>query len=220
MRYVFTFLLTLAMYSATAQCCPYLQLVQVLPANPTPADHVRLVFQATTPGRGNLVSTDFVHAGNNLTFTACYYSGPLAALQDFSDTVRVGQLPAGSYTVTFIAQLSGNSQQCVEQQRNSNSRTFQVSGTLATRPPIDGWALYPVPATGRLLSLTAPATQSIRFLQLLDVTGQECLTMPTTWLSRPEDQLKLELPPLPAGTYTLRIHLASEKVIIRRLVLQ
>ena len=65
MRYVFAFLL-LAGRLAQAQCCPYVQPVQVLPANPTATDNIRLVFQATTPNRGQRLSTSFTRVGNTL----------------------------------------------------------------------------------------------------------------------------------------------------------
>ena len=75
MRHFFTFLLALTAQFAQAQCCPYVQPVQVLPANPTATDDIRLVFQAATGNQGRKLSNSFSRAGSSFTFTGCYYSG-------------------------------------------------------------------------------------------------------------------------------------------------
>ncbi|MBF9222612.1 hypothetical protein [Hymenobacter ruricola] len=217
MRYVF-FLLLLAAQTAFGQCCPYMQPVKVLPANPTATDDVRLVFQATTGGRGAQLSGSLVRAGNALTYTSCYYSGPLAQPQTYLDTVRVGQLPTGSYTVSFIGIQSCNTQ-CVEQMRNSTSATFQVSGALATRTAAEGWAVYPVPATGSSLTLWAPADKAIQRLQLLDAAGRSCFEYAGSELTRQGNEWQLCLPALPAGLYSLRIGVASGEAVTQRVLL-
>jgi hypothetical protein len=219
MRYVF-FLLLLTAQTAFGQCCPYMKPVQVLPANPTATDDVRLVFQASTGGLGVQVNAGMVRVGNAFTYTGCYYNGILTVPKSYTDTVRIGQLSPGSYTVSFIGIESNSSQQCIEQRRNSTSATFQVSGVLSTRGAAEGWGIFPVPVTGRSLSLLAPADQSIRSLQLLDAAGRTCRSYSATQLVRQANQWQLSLPVLPAGLYFLRVNAGSGQQLTHRVQLQ
>lgn len=220
--YFFAFGLLLAGPLAQAQCCPYVQPVQVLPANPTAADNIRLVFQATTPNQGRKVSTSFVRSGNTLTFTGCYFSGMLTQPQGYSDTVRVGVLPAGTYTVVFVAQQSSDPQQCLEQQRNGSTRALQVSGTTAARPenqPLAG-TLFPVPASGRQLLFQPADHRRITGFQLLDAAGRLCFTQADAPLQSSNASVPLHFPALPAGSYTLRVIWAEHAPASYRVVLE
>ena len=222
MRYLFTFLLTLTAKLAQAQCCPYVQPVQVLPANPTDSDDIRLVFRATTGGSGSKISTSFSRTGNNFTFTGCYFNGFPAMPKGYVDTVQVGRLPAGSYSITFIAKESSNSQQCVEQQRNGNSRTFRVSGaTLGINNPTEqATTLFPVPATDRQLAFRAVDGNTVATFQLFDASGRPCYTRAADAVPYQNKHFQLNLPQLPAGAYTLRVQRADTAPTTHRVVLQ
>jgi|GEM_PF-3221847 len=223
MRHLFTLsLLFLLRLTAYSQCCPYVQPVQVLPANPQPNDIIRLVFRAATPGGGHKISSDFVRVADTLRFTACYFSGMTAVVQSYSDTVTAGALPIGNYTIQFEARVSyRDAQQCSNDQRNSVSTVMQVATRpLATRPSTTNWTVYPVPATGRQLQLQSPAQEPLQSIRLLDISGRECYAHPTADLAQASSLLQLQLPALPAGTYTLRVQLANGTVKSQRVVLQ
>lgn len=220
MRYFFL-LLAFAAQTAYGQCCPYLSPVQVLPLNPSPTDNIRLVFRATTGGQGSKVSSSFTRIGSNLAFQGCYADGALAQPKSYTDTVSIGQLAAGSYSVSFVGIISVSNQQCIEFQRNTSSMAFQVGGVLATQPGSStGWAVYPVPASSRSLSLVVPADEILSTIQLLDVTGRESFACPATKLLRQSGHWTLELPELAQGAYNLRITLANGRQVMRRVVLQ
>ena len=219
MRYLF-FLLLLTSQTAFGQCCPYMQPVQVLPAHPTVNDDVRLVFQAATGSQGTQLNASLVRVGNAFTYTGCYFSGFLTVPKSYTDTVRIGRLPAGSYTVSFIGIESSSSQQCIEVRRNAVSASFQVQGPLATRAAAAGWGVFPVPTTGRFLSVLAPTDKTLQGLQLLDATGRLCLTSPASQLERQGNYWQLPLPALPAGLYFLRINAVSGEHLTHRVLLQ
>jgi hypothetical protein len=193
----------------------------VLPSIPTPTDNIRLVFQAATGSLGNKVSSTFTRTGSNFAFLGCYYGGALTQPQSYIDTVSIGQLSAGSYSVSFTGLISGSNQQCVELQRNTSSMTFQVTGSaLATRPSSVGWAVYPVPTSSHSLSLIVPADATMSSVQLLDVAGRESFACPAASLIQQAEHRTLELPNLPKGTYTLRITLVNGRQITQRVILQ
>ncbi|MBF9141254.1 T9SS type A sorting domain-containing protein [Hymenobacter properus] len=219
MRYFFTLLAMVATQAVYAQCCPYLNPVRVLPANPTAADQVRLVFQAATGGGGGKIGYTIARNGNNLTFTGCYYDGPTAQPRTYTDTVSVGQLPAGAYTIVFVGIVSASTQQCIEYRRNTALAAFQVGSALAVRPAADSWALFPVPATGRSLTLVAPPDKAFQSLQLLDAAGRLCLDYSPAQLPHQANQWHLDLSAVPAGLYFLRISAASGEQITKRVLL-
>ena len=219
MRYFFL-LMVFAAHTAYSQCCPYLSAVRVLPANPTAADEVRLVFQASTGNRGNKINSTFARSGNGFAFLGCYYSGMLTQPQSYIDTVSVGRLAAGSYTVSFTGLISSNNQQCIEVQRNSNSLVFQVSGALATSASSAGWSVFPTPTTSRTLSLVAPPDATIAAIQLLDVAGRESFAGSAASLLPDSGRWRLELPGLAQGSYTLKISLANGRQLMHRILLE
>ena len=221
MRYLFPLLL-LATQVAHAQCCPYVQPVEIVPANPTSSDDIRLVFHAATGSQGRKISSQLNRTGSAFTFTACYYGGMLTMPQAYVDTVRVGQLPPGSYTIDFIAKQSSDPQQCTEVQRNGNLRTFQVSSLASgtrTSSPVKG-LLYPVPATGRQLTYSVTDKSNVTAFQLYDATGRECFSRATAAIPYSQAGFRLDLPALPAGTYTLRVQRPGLPPSTHRMVLQ
>jgi hypothetical protein len=219
MRYFFL-LLVFAAQTAYGQCCPYLSPVRVLPANPSDTDEVRLVFQASTGNRGNKINSTYARTGNSFAFLGCYFSGMLTQPQSYTDTVSIGRLAPGSYTVSFTGLISSNSQQCVEVQRNSSSMAFQVGGALAVSPGNAGWSVYPVPTTSRTLSLVAPPDATITAVQLLDVAGRETFAGSAASLLPDSGHWRLELPGLAQCSYTLKISLANGRQLMHRVILQ
>jgi len=219
MRYL-VFLLLLTAQAAFGQCCPYLQPVQVIPANPTATDNIRLVFRATTGNRGAQIGSNLVRTANAIAYTGCYYSGLLTSPQSYTDTVRLGPLAPGSYSISFLGIESSSMQQCQEQRRNTVSATFQVGNALATRDVASGWSVFPIPASSRVLSLAIPPEASVQRVLLLDATGRTCFTGTGAEITPHQSQWEMSLPALPAGLYTLFITPASGAAITQRVVLQ
>lgn len=159
-----------------------------------------------------------------MTFTGCYFESGLTQMSSYPDSVSVGRLAAGTYTLSFVgAQVAGGtpgSQQCTAGPRDTVSITFQVRTALATRTASAGWAVYPVPAAGRSLSLLVPAAKAISSLQLVDLAGREAASYSGPKLVRPNNRCQVELPEnLASGSYTLKIHVVGEGLVTQRLLL-
>ncbi|MDB5236328.1 MAG: hypothetical protein JWR44_3321 [Hymenobacter sp.] len=192
----------------------------VLPLNPTSTDAVSLFFFA----RGNTgmkVNKAFTRTGNSMTFTGCYFQNGLQSQQSYRDTVSLGQLAPGTYSVEFIGINSGGPLQCIELGRATTTITFQVSGPLALgAAKAAGWAVYPVPTATRSLSLEIPAEHTVNLLHLMDVAGREIFACSATRLLRQGSAWQLNLPNLPPGVYTLKSQLVNGEVIAQRVILQ
>jgi len=221
MRQLITVLLLLISSVSFSQPSGNLALfpVQLHPADPAPGDDIWLIFRARTANQGLKVGTSFNRAGNDLTFTGCYWTGYATSQSRFVDSVHVGVLPAGRYSVAFVGVESYGPQNCVELARDTVQYVFEVRSALASQRAASGWSVYPTPAS-RSLSLVMPlATQPIT-LQLLDATGRESFAGPAASLHPRGSHWQLDLPALPAGVYTLRVRTATAEVITQRVILQ
>ncbi|MDO7850025.1 T9SS type A sorting domain-containing protein [Hymenobacter convexus] len=139
----------------------------------------------------------------------------------FIDSVNVGRLPAGTYTVSFIGAMLGWGQTCTSGPRDTVSLTFQVRGALATKPADGGWAVYPTPATGGALSLLIPSDKEISSITLLDAVGRPCYASTGSTLQPATGgHWRLHLPALPTGAYTLRLGVAGGAAVSQRVLLE
>ena len=192
----------------------------VLPLNPTANEAISLLFHAAG-NDGREVSHAFTRTGNSLVFNGCYFQSGLQSPQSFRDTVYVGRLAPGTYKVHFIGITSSRAQLCDELWRDTATITFQVRAALAVKTPkAAGWAAYPVPTTSRSLSLDVPNEHIISSLQLLDIAGREVFASPASLLLHQGSSWQVNLPNLPAGTYTLKSLSASGELTAQRVILQ
>ena len=99
--------------TAIAQCCPYINGIEVLPAMPTDDDSVYVMTTVTTPNQGEYLGESHFVFNDTIYIDACYYSGMLTALETYIDTINVGLLAPGTYHVKLTARISNDFNQCV-----------------------------------------------------------------------------------------------------------
>ena len=139
--------------TAFAQCCPYVNGIEVLPTMPTDDDSIYVVTTVTTPNLGEYLGESHVVVGDTILIDACYYSGMLTALQTYVDTINVGLLAPGDYVVRLIARISSDFNQCVPngQMQDSVFAPFTVTVSNALTPVHQGVVnVYPNPASDRV----------------------------------------------------------------------
>jgi hypothetical protein len=142
-----------------------------------------------------------------------------------SDTIVLGKLPAGSYSVTTGTYIiPPNMTSCATSSLSpiANATTsFTVLNTpLAVRQTLDRWQLAPtvLPAAAATLRLTdAPTLQQAI---VYDVAGREQSRFAATELLPRNGRLELILPPAAPGLYLLRLFDASGQASTRRFVRQ
>jgi hypothetical protein len=215
-------LLVLAVSAAFAQSNPLLFIrPTVLPANPTVDDQVRLNFYASTSFQGYRLNTSFIVNGHQMTFNGCYQVTNSTVMSRFIDSVNVGRLPVGTYTVSFIGAMLGQGQTCTSGLRDTVSLTFQVRGALATKRAGEGWAVYPTPATGGALSLLIPSDKKVNSVTLFDALGRSCYVGTGGTLQQEGGSYwRLSLPALPTGAYTLRLGVTDGAAVSQRVLLE
>ena len=149
MKYLLILSLFSFSFTANSQCCPYINNIEIIPANPTTTDNVKIVTTVTTPNQGMFIHSSHSLNGNTINVEACYYSGLLTATQTFYDTLNIGVLSAGSYTVDFVAYQASDTICNYTDSMTTNSN-FIVTEETNTITPISNniGCIYPNPSNG------------------------------------------------------------------------
>ncbi|MBK0404505.1 T9SS type A sorting domain-containing protein [Adhaeribacter sp. BT258] len=72
---------------------------------------------------------------NDILFiSACYYEGPASMMGHVRDTLQVGFIPPGNYTLHYKAILSSDQNQCIQVYTDIMTATFVVSEFLGVKP--------------------------------------------------------------------------------------
>jgi len=150
MKYLTLFSIIAFSLNANAQCCPYINNIEVIPSNPTATDNVKIVTTATTPNQGLFLYSTFNVSGTTIEIDACYYSGLLTATQTYIDTLTIGSLPEGNYTIDFNAFQSTDTSVCNYSDTMSSSSNFIVQEQTngITTLSSDVARVYPNPSAG------------------------------------------------------------------------
>jgi hypothetical protein len=214
--------LLLAGWSAQAQ---QITGYKLLPTNPTPNDNLKLVLTVYYGNCSGNYGYTVTRTNSQLAIKGCYGSLGVASMCTLSDTIALGKLPAGSYSVTTGTYIMlPNTTSCAGSSLSPIANTttsFAVSGTpLAARQPLDRWQLAPtvLPAAAATLRLTeAPTLQQAI---VYDVAGREQSRFTATELLPRNGGLELALPPAAPGLYLLRVFDASGQASTQRFVRQ
>jgi len=102
----------------------------ISPSSPTTTDNIRIITDVGFSSDTRTVSMATVQAGNVINLNRCYYMGMLAVYDMLKDTVNVGLLSAGVYTVHYNGVISNSTSICSPSgQTFTSSITFTVVGT-------------------------------------------------------------------------------------------
>ena len=121
------FLLTIGRLYAQTICCPYINSITTIPTNPTTLDTIKIVTSTTTPNVGSRISYTHTQQSDTFHLVGCFWGGLATALTTFYDTTHIGQLPAGTYFVDYLAYLSTNPTSCSVVDTNSMTASFVVA---------------------------------------------------------------------------------------------
>lgn len=125
-----SFIFILSGVLARAQtCCPYIVSISQIPTNPVETDSICLIADVNLPTNGFTIETYASTTGSLIEFSACYYSGMLTVITPLVDTICIGTLSAGVYTVDFTGLISFNNAECTPSDSNSSSFSFFVSAS-------------------------------------------------------------------------------------------
>ena len=195
---------------------------QLLPASASATGSLQLVLNMRLANCHRYPSYQ-VTQNNNVLYVQCCLSGPAPAIPcNVSDTVQVGQLPSGTYTLAHAFSFGSGPGTCFTANPwpPDTLGTITVSSSLATRPAAPTWQAWPtiLPATATSLSLTAASP--LRQLAIFDLTGREVAHFGPTKLQVANGPVLLPLPTLPPAVYVLRATDATGRTSVQRLIRQ
>ncbi|MFC5270509.1 T9SS type A sorting domain-containing protein [Adhaeribacter terreus] len=106
---------------------------------------------------------------DTLFINACYYEGPASTMGHVRDTLQVGVIPSGNYTLHYRAVLSSDRNQCIQAYADIMTTTFLVNELLGVKTNVEDAEplFYPNPVTD-MLHLSGNPGQ----LNLYDLRGQ------------------------------------------------
>ena len=199
---------------------------ELLPANATANDPLKIVLTVSYSGCRRAFGYTVSRAGNAITVRGCYPAVTVAMPCWRRDTVSLGQLPAGTYTVASPSYVSMTADQCATSNYPYSSSqvgatgTFSVGAGLATRPGSPAFSLWPtvLPASTSLLLLAAPP--AVLQISVYDLLGREKARFDAARLPQQNGTLMLTLPALPPAVYLLRVLDTAGQSSVRRFVRQ
>lgn len=174
MKTFFTLMIALSPFLVGAQCCPYINNIEIIPAVPTNLDDVKIVTTVTTPNQGMFLSSNYTINGNTINIEACYYSGLLTATQTYYDTLSIGTLSPGLIDVNFIAYQSSDTALCNYTDTMSTNENFTVLENTNSLSEINREVgrIYPNPNNGRFsIELTSDLQPS--HIRITNISGKE-----------------------------------------------
>lgn len=152
---IVVFLIVAFSKTLVSQCCPYVFSLTVLPSNTVSASsNIKIVTKVSTPAQGSLIYSGYTINGQNINIKSCYWDGFAASPLLITDTISIGTLAPGIYSVSFTAYASSIPQTCSKVDSNLVATTFTVKGEVITSVPknatINNVKIYPNPVKDKL----------------------------------------------------------------------
>ena len=155
--------------------CQYMTVgtLTIIPQTPNTSDAIKIITKVNTSNYGIILNNSILTntVSGNIYARACYFIGMLTTPRTIIDTINVGILQAGSYTVNFKALSSSTSLSCAIIDSTAVNADFNVIASLGTQELSDSklTVLYPNP-TNNLFSVLN--NQDFKLGDIIDLNGQ------------------------------------------------
>ena len=221
MRYFFLLLLLIGQHTRAQTVTAY----RLFPANATANDNLKLVLTIFYGGCTRSFGYTVVRSGTALAITGCYPAVAITMPCGGSDTIQLGRLPAGAYTVTTTSHVAMTAADCPTSTALAAGQPnapgfFTVGLAAAIRAPAPTWHFSPtvLPATASVLDLTdAPALPQV---SIYDLSGREKAHYEASALINHNGHTQIPVPNLAPALYLLRLTDETGHVSTQRFVRQ
>src|SRR5690606_17594475 len=115
---------------------PAVETPTMLPQSATPSDVVKIVTKATTGYQSIVVdipAASLTNSPKEIKIKSCYSQMMLPATQTHVDTLVLGQLQPGIYTISHTAYLSSTQQHCTKIDSNMALTNFTVGASVSLK---------------------------------------------------------------------------------------
>ncbi|MFK7808464.1 MAG: T9SS type A sorting domain-containing protein, partial [Saprospiraceae bacterium] len=199
---------------ANSQCCPYMGEVYITPENPSATDSTYLITNVTTPNQGAYFGYEIIEMpDNNIRVEACYFEGFFTALQSFYDSINLGVLSDGNYTIDFVAFSSVNDLTCMPTDSNTVEVNFEVGGTSSADDVFQSTDIsvscFPNPVSSDIVRVVSE--QLIESVEVFDAYGNVLLEKANLF----SKDLSIDVGSFASGIYFIQVGSAENKVVRR-----
>lgn len=196
-------------FSAMVAKAQQVQSYQLLPTNATANDNLKLVLSVFYGNCSNNLNYSFTRLGNALSIRGCYGLGLATVPCTWNDTITLGRLPAGTYTVTTASYISVIAANCsssttLNPQPNTTG-SFTVGLALASRTATTTWKLSPTVLSATVSTLYLTNVPTLQQVSIYDLTGRKKASFEVSELLTQNGTTQIPLPNLPPALYLLRI---------------
>ncbi len=155
-------------------CCPYIQSCIPIPANPTTTDIIKIATHTATPALGNKISYSYFLQNDTIYINGCFFSGVLTAVPSYYDTVTIGTLQQGTYTIYYTAIQSSDTGICIYIDSSIMITPLHVfnANEVENVPKLKKCFIYPNPAS-TYINLTSSI--DIDAIEIQSILGQRLL---------------------------------------------
>jgi hypothetical protein len=170
----------------------------IIPSNPTSTNNVRVVTHVVFGSNANLVSSSTVQIGNVINMKRCYALGPAAIADQKKDTLDLGFMTPGSYTVNYLGAINSNTN-CTP--TFTSAITFTVLSTpsnITRHSQYTKVKLYPNPFKDKLIVSTTNS-------DAMDIKVFDCLGKLVAGKQKYNSGETLDLSELNKGLYILQL---------------
>ncbi len=199
--YIF-YILLIAAQPMNAQ---WINSIQINPPMPTTADSISLIYSADFPASGCDILGYLVNISEHtITINATHELGILTVICTSVQTIPIGLLPEGNYTLTLNLFIPGSN--------TSQSMSFNVTGPVNFTEQTTSdhsFQVFPNPSYDHLQIKTPASSENDNIsLLIFNSIGLEVFRSENI----PEDFILIDISEIPKGQYYLRI-LRNQQVL-------
>lgn len=202
-------------------CCPYIDSIVVIPANPTDQDLIRVVTRTTTPALGHQIHFLQYLSNDTIHLEGCFFSGMLTAIQTYLDTTLIGPLPAGTYTIHYTGIISNEPERCTIVQFQTMTKELVITPSIiSVEDPQNNtsrsWTLAPNPSDGLITVSQTSHTPVLTDWELYGLNGRLLLSGSAVASGH---SWQLDISHFPPGLYLLKLS-SSDQVTVKKVIRQ
>lgn len=172
MKNVFLFALTLFFYNNSFSQIISVS-IEVIPENPSNFDDITLIVNSKfSYSSSSLSNSSFTTTKDSVLFNLCYNVGDATAFSETIDTLLVGQLPEGKYTLYTTSKVLDNADTLCNSFRDSSISSIDLMVENATSILENTVELFKVYSVDKILYIKSLNSNKTAELMLFDINGK------------------------------------------------
>ncbi|MBT8194829.1 MAG: T9SS type A sorting domain-containing protein [Bacteroidia bacterium] len=190
----------------------FIQSIVIVPSQPTINDQISaIVTSSFSSGACSQITQYVTILGNQINVQAGHLLGPLAYICTSIDTVDLGMLSAGNYTLNYNINASGAT-------ATDSVQFMVINPTNVLELNTNHIKLYPNPANDYLI-IQSNTSEQIQHLSIFSLSGKKILKQDVNLYSTEKEEILVDIADISNGIYYLQLTF-KDKILFKNLVIQ